>query len=241
MGGRLAEYLAPLLGAALVVAVGMALLLFQFDAPAGAPNHPHQPVQAASPRSPSPAQVVSPADSPPPTPAPSATPPPAPAPPPPPPSAAPGPAPASGTSSMRLVVPAAQINAPVETVGLDRQGDIGVPSQAMDAAWYDGSVTPGAPGNAIIDGHLDWWTGPGVFGHLSQVRAGDQIGFVRADGSQVNFSVTGEQVFGAGASVPAGMLSTSGPATVSLITCTGSWDAGRSQYLQRLIVNGSLS
>jgi sortase (surface protein transpeptidase) len=138
------------------------------------------------------------------------------------------------------VVPAAQVNAPVESVGLDPQGVIGVPSQPMDAAWYNGSPSPGEPGNAIVDGHLDWWTGPGVFGHLSQVQTGDQIDFVQADRSVVTFVVTGEQVYGANAQIPASMMVKSGPATVSLITCTGSWDAGQSEYLQRLVVNGSL-
>ena len=142
---------------------------------------------------------------------------------------------------MRLVVPAAQVNAAVETVGLDPQGVIGVPSQPMDAARYNGSPAPGDPGNAILDGHLDWWTGPGVFGHLAQVQAGDQIQITEAGGSSLNFTVTGEQLFGANAQMPASMLTKSGPATLSLITCAGSWDAGQGEYQQRLVVNATLS
>lgn len=229
MGGRLVAYLFPLLGAALVVAVGMAFVLFPFFANPGGPLGAHSPVPTTSSRSPSPAHAVRPSPAPTPTLPPPASPTP------------PGVSAASALTPVRLVIPAAQVNSAVETVGLDPQGVIGVPSQPMDAAWYNGSPEPGQPGNAIIDGHLDWWTGPGVFGHLSQVQTGDEIQITQADGSNVTFTVTGEQVFSANAQMPASMLTKSGPATVSLITCTGSWDAGQSEYLQRLVVNGSLS
>lgn len=218
MGKRIAEHALPLIGTALVVVVAVGFLLFHFGVPSGKPKVAHSPPAQAVRRVPSPA----------------ATPPP---PPPPTPSATPAPA----VPPVRLVVPAAQINAPVETVGLTGQGAIGVPTQPADAAWYNGSVAPGQPGNAILDGHLDWWTGPAVFLHLAQLKAGDQIELVRADGSQVTFAVTGQQVFGANDSVPASMLATTGPATISLITCSGAWDAGQSEYLQRLVVNGTLS
>lgn len=228
MGKRLAEYILPVAAAALIVALGVALLLFHFAAPTGGPKgSPRSPgAQAGVHRTPS-ASPGGPALPPSPVvPSPLG------------PSA---PSTASGLTPTRLVVPAAQIDAPVETVGVNAQGDIGVPSQASDAAWYTGSVAPGQPGNAILDGHLDWWTGPAVFWNLGHLHAGDQIKFVRADGSQVTFTDTGEQVLGAGARVPASMLAMTGPATVSLITCAGSWDAGRSEYLQRLIVYGTLS
>ncbi|MGH7912600.1 MAG: class F sortase, partial [Candidatus Dormibacteraceae bacterium] len=129
-----------------------------------------------------------------------------------------------------LVVPAAGIDAAVESVGLTAQGDIGVPAKPADAAWYDQSVAPGQPGNAILDGHLDWWTGPAVFIHLSSVKVGDTVTVVSADGRHLDFAVTGRQVFGADDRVPASMLATSGPATLSLITCAGAWDQSSSEY-----------
>ncbi|MFZ0215147.1 MAG: class F sortase, partial [Candidatus Dormiibacterota bacterium] len=100
---------------------------------------------------------------------------------------------------------------------------------------------PGAPGNAILDGHLDWWTGPGVFLHLSRVHRGDTITVVRGDHTRLQFTVTGEQVLAADARVPMSMLTTTGPATLSLITCYGSWDTGKAEYQQRLIVDATAS
>lgn len=218
MSRRLALRLLPPLGAGLVVVVAAMFLLFYVVVP----FHPGASA-GRSPAAPSNAPATSPL-----RPLPHRAPPPTPTPTP------------SGPSlvPVRLVVPAAQVNAAVETVGLT-QGAIGVPSQAMDAAWYDGSVAPGQPGNAILDGHVDWWTGPGVFGHLAQVRVGDQVQLVRTDGSQVTFAVTGQQIFGANDQVPATMLAKTGPATLSLITCTGSWDG--SEYSERLVINASLS
>lgn len=216
---RIAAHLWPVLGAALVVALGVTFLFVFPFAPKARPAHSR--AQAAPPAPATPAATPAPTPPPAPTPAPAGPP--------------------GGLTPVRLVIPTAQVNATIESVGRDAQGVIGVPAQPMDSAWFNGSPAPGQPGNSIIDGHLDWWTGPGVFGHLADVKTGDQIQFVRQDGSQVMFTVTGEQDFSANAQMPASMLTTSGPSTVTLITCSGAWDSSQGMYNQRLVVSASLS
>jgi len=90
----------------------------------------------------------------------------------------------------------------------------------------------------VIDGHLDWTTGPAVFWNLGKLHAGDEIQVVAQDGAVLRFDVT-RAVRVPYTSPPAGLFSTSGSAHLSLITCAGSWDVGRKTYQQRLVVDAA--
>jgi len=64
-----------------------------------------------------------------------------------------------------------------------------VPSRWGVAGWYELGPRPGDPGSAVILGHVDSKRGPAVFYRLRELRAGDEIGVTRADGSSVRFIV----------------------------------------------------
>lgn len=137
----------------------------------------------------------------------------------------------------RLSIPRAKVQAPVEQVGVDGQGNIGVPSAPTNVAWYDRGPAPGQPGDAILNGHVDWTTGPAVFANLRALQAGDEVTVVMQSGQQLRFKVTGSKAYDAKTPPPADLFATSGPPRISLITCTGPWDVGRKQYQQRLVVS----
>lgn len=142
----------------------------------------------------------------------------------------------------RLVIGSIGVNAPIDSVGLDRSGALDVPRGWNDVAWFTGGAIPGQPGLAIIDGHLDSTTGPAVFWRLAQVHPGDQLAVVSGDGSRTTFRVTGSGSVPAGSSGwSAGVFDKSGPARLTLITCSGSWDRAAHQYRQRLVVNAVLA
>jgi sortase (surface protein transpeptidase) len=63
------------------------------------------------------------------------------------------------------------------------------------AGWYTGSPRPGAIGPAVIVGHVDSLTGPGVFYRLSELRPGDRVYVLRADGTTTEFRVTAVQIY----------------------------------------------
>jgi len=156
---------------------------------------------------------------------------------PPAPAVSPALAPGEAEQPNRLVIPKLAVDAPVEKVGVDSEGNIGIPSDPNDVAWYGLGPRPGDPGNAVIDGHLDWTSGPAVFSHLQQLQINDQMVVVRRDGTRLNFVVTRRRVFGASQRPPADMWAARGPSRISLITCTGPWDAGHHQYQERLVVD----
>lgn len=146
---------------------------------------------------------------------------------------APAPAPA------RLIVPAINVNAQVEPVGVDGQGRMGTPSQASRVAWYQLGSSPGDVGDAVIAGHLDWTNGPAVFWYLGRLHKGDEITVVRADGSQAKFVTDATSMVPYDSATDA-LFTRDGAPSLSLITCAGTWDRQRGTYLQRLVVHATL-
>jgi sortase (surface protein transpeptidase) len=136
------------------------------------------------------------------------------------------------------VIPKISVVAAVEKVGVDRNNNMAVPSKPTDVAWYSLGPAPGDPGDAVIDGHLDWTTGKAVFWDLHLLHAGDEIDVVAQDRTTRRFQVSDLHTY-AYTSHPAGLFATSGQARLSLITCSGAWDRGRSTYLQRLVVTAT--
>jgi hypothetical protein len=140
----------------------------------------------------------------------------------------------------QLLIPALNVHRAVEEVGVNRSGVMNVPVNAWNAGWYKGGPVPGAPGDAVIEGHAGYPGQPMIFGKLSTLRPGDQIVVVLADGSQRLFVVVSKATFPVG-SAPAGMAEPYGPPRLTLITCTGSFDANSFSYSRRLVVEASYS
>jgi len=141
---------------------------------------------------------------------------------------------------VRLVIPSITVDARVESRGLTRSKNLDTALDYHNVAWYDLGPRPGEPGNAVINGHVNWWTGNAVFTYLASVRAGDRIEVVRADGTAVWFRVTAKRVVAANARV-ASLFAPSAVPTLTLITCAGVWDALTFSDTQRLLVSAVLA
>ncbi len=138
----------------------------------------------------------------------------------------------------QLIIPALNVHRPVEGVGTNRSGVMNLPVNAWNAGWYQGGPIPGAPGDAVIEGHAGYPDQPMMFGKLSTLRAGDQIFVVLSDGSRRMFVVSSMAVFAVG-SAPPGMGQPYGPPRLTLITCTGSFNANTFSYNKRLVVEAT--
>jgi LPXTG-site transpeptidase (sortase) family protein len=139
----------------------------------------------------------------------------------------------------RLMIPAIGVDATIEPRGLDSNRDLATAADYRNVAWYDLGPRPGDPGNAILNGHVSWWTGDAVFTRLAQVRAGDVIRVIRADHVAVTFKVTGTQVVDANSRIAA-LFAQSSRSTLTLITCTGAWNPLTQSDTRRLLVSASL-
>jgi LPXTG-site transpeptidase (sortase) family protein len=155
---------------------------------------------------------------------------------------APAVAPLAASAPVRIEIPAISVDAPVMNLGLNTNGTVQVPPLANHdlAGWYDHSVTPGQDGTSVILGHVDSYTGASVFFYLKDLRPGDRVTVIRADGGKAVFSVDGVQRV-AKATFPDTVVygNASYPA-LRLITCGGPFDSGTGQYLDNIVVYAHL-
>lgn len=140
----------------------------------------------------------------------------------------------------RLVIPAIKVSVNIESLGIGQSGEMEAPKNYKEAGWFNLGPRLGEPGIAIIAGHLDSQYGaPGVFWHLSKLKAGDDIYITNESGKIIHFRVSGSKIYDANA--PLGeFFSTSGSARLNLITCNGVWDKNVQNYTSRLVVSAEL-
>jgi LPXTG-site transpeptidase (sortase) family protein len=149
---------------------------------------------------------------------------------------APAPQPLVPTAQpVELLIPSLDVHRPVEMVGTDQFGVMNLPVNAWNGGWYTGSPVPGAPGDAVIEGHAGYPGKPMMFGKLATLHRGDRIIVVLADGSKQLFLVVSIRIVPIGLAPP-GMAAYTGPARLTLITCTGSFDKKSYSYSNRLLL-----
>jgi sortase (surface protein transpeptidase) len=90
---------------------------------------------------------------------------------------------------VRIEVESIGVDSELMELGLLDDGTLEVPPEAFPAGWFSGAPTPGELGPAVIAGHIDWVTGPGVFHELSSLAAGDEVRVTRADGTVATFRI----------------------------------------------------
>jgi len=144
--------------------------------------------------------------------------------------------PAQVASPVSLTIPLIGVKTQLQTLGLAAGGALQVPSSTSVAGWYTGSPRPGAIGSAIIVGHIDSLTGPGVFYRLPELRSGDRVYIRRADGSLVEFRVTSVQTYLKDQFPTQTVYGPTPDAELRLITCGGAFDAATGHYLSNIVV-----
>jgi LPXTG-site transpeptidase (sortase) family protein len=152
---------------------------------------------------------------------------------------APPPEPAVPTAApVAILIPSLDVHRPVEPVGVDGHGVMYTPQNLWNAGWYKGGPVPGAPGDAVIEGHAGYPKAPLLFGKLRQLARGAQVVVVLADGTRQLFLVDSMKVWPAG-TAPPDMGQPYGEPRLTLITCTGPFDDHYKTYADRLVVEAS--
>jgi hypothetical protein len=137
---------------------------------------------------------------------------------------------------VELIVPAIGVRTSLVRLGLTPAGTLQVPASFAVAGWYDGSPRPGAPGSAIIAGHIDSLTGPAVFYHLASLRPGDRAYIRRADGTLTVFRVTAIRTYPKDRFPTAAVYGPAPGPQLRLITCGGTFDPALGYYLSNVVV-----
>lgn len=135
----------------------------------------------------------------------------------------------------RLRIPAIGVNSSLMELGLQSDGSLEVPPDAVPAGWFTGSPTPGELGPAIIAGHVRWNGTPGVFQHLTDLEVDDVVDIARQDGSTAVFRVTRIEHFAKSAFPTDAVYGNIPRAGLRLITC-GGLDPDTNSYEENVVV-----
>jgi sortase (surface protein transpeptidase) len=140
-----------------------------------------------------------------------------------------------------ILIPSIGVDARVIPLGLNPDRTIQVPRNLADTGWFRPGPEPGERGAAVIVGHLEAASGPGVFLHLRELKPGAVITIRLADRSVVRF-VARSMIRVPKSRFPTRRVyaRTSAP-TLRLITCAGSLNPRTGRHPDNYIVFASLA
>ncbi len=149
------------------------------------------------------------------------------------------------SAPVTISIPAISVQSTIQDLGLNPDGTLAVPAPGPlynEAAWYDGSPTPGQVGPSIIEGHIDSAAdGPSVFFRLGALGPGDEVDVTRADGTVAVFTVTGVRQYPKDAFPTTTVYGNTDFAALRLITCGGDFDPASGHYLANTVVFAALT
>ena len=143
---------------------------------------------------------------------------------------------------MRLTIPSLGVHVRVEHVGVDKENNMDIPKDHNNAAWFKLGTVPGNVGNAVIDGHYDWYgVKQAIFFHLDKLKPGDRA-YVRDDkGVDRAFVITANTscTFN-----KCPLTDIFGPTTntrLNLVTCAGVFNRTTQNYDRRTVVYSEMA
>lgn len=130
------------------------------------------------------------------------------------------------------------VDAPVEAYGInERTGQMDVPRNVRDVAWYEYGPTPGEAGSAVLAAHVDLQSqGPGVFFDLKNLEPGELIVVTFDDGSEQWFETRARSTYEKEELPLDVIFSRDGAPVLTLITCGGAFSASNRSYDSNVVV-----
>jgi sortase (surface protein transpeptidase) len=141
---------------------------------------------------------------------------------------------------VRIRIPSLGVDAGVLPVGVDTKGALQVPSNVIQAAWYQAGAAPGDAGTAIVAAHVDFNGALGLFNQLHTLKPGAEIDVVDASGKVRVFHATTGKL--APKNDPSTVQSLAAASTVkgrpslALITCGGDLDTVKHSYYDNYVL-----
>jgi LPXTG-site transpeptidase (sortase) family protein len=149
--------------------------------------------------------------------------------------------PVAAPAPVRLVAPDLGIDVPVETVGLDDLGRMGLPANPAIAAWYRFGPAPGsAEGSTVIAAHVDslqYDIGP--FARLADAAAGTRFEVTTADGLVHAYALESTAIVAKESVDWEAAFSRVGSPRLTLVTCGGEFDYAARRYLSNVLVTAT--
>lgn len=140
-----------------------------------------------------------------------------------------------------VAIPALGVASDLQVLGANEDGTVEVPDRWEQAGWYGDGTAPGAPGSAVILGHVDSRAGPAVFARLHELTPGDEILVTTADGPVRTFVVERLEQHAKVRFPTAEVYYPTLRPLLRLVTCGGAFDPGDGHYRDNVIVFARLA
>ena len=135
-----------------------------------------------------------------------------------------------------LEIAGLRVDAPVEPYGVARNGEMDVPNNTRDVAWYRHGPSPGEPGSAVLAAHVDLGGRRGVFYRLGALEPGDLVTVTFDDGSRRDFRVAARAEYTKEELPTEAIFSRQGDPVLTLITCGGGFNPSLRSYDSNVVV-----
>ena len=145
-----------------------------------------------------------------------------------------------GTSvpPVRVQLPGAGIDAPLDPVGVEPDGAMTIPEDVDRVGWYRFGPVPGdQTGTAVLAGHVDdREQGLGALAALRTVEPGEEVLVTDTAGGVTAWRVVSRQLVDKQSVPLAELFERSGPPRLALLTCGGEFLPELSSYRDNVVV-----
>lgn len=136
----------------------------------------------------------------------------------------------------QLTINDIEVSGSVRSVGLEESGAMEVPD-VTEIGWYLHGAVPGHPGATVLVAHVWWGDTAGPFHRLGALDPGAPIEVRLENGTLHNYTVVERAIYDKDA-LPRDLWRNSGPETLVLITCGGTFNNSTQRYDQNIVVYG---
>ncbi|MEO7589480.1 MAG: sortase [Arachnia sp.] len=154
----------------------------------------------------------------------------------------PTPAPAAAalaeSAPVKVRIPSIGVDANTVSLGL-KGNELETPADPDLVGWFTGAHTPGAPGRAVLAGHLTWNGRHTVFARLPDLAVGAIVEVDREDGTTAKFTVTKVATFPKDAFPTDEVYASTDEPSLVLITCGGDYSQSKHYYDSNVIAFAS--
>lgn len=147
------------------------------------------------------------------------------------------------SAPVSIDIPTIDVSSGLHPLGLNEDGTLQVPDGELynQAAWYDGSPTPGELGPSVIEGHVtSQGSVPSVFFDLGELGRGDTVEVSRKDGSVATFEVYATDSFPKDDFPKVAVYGNTEVPELRLITCGGDYDPQARAHVDNIVVFAKL-
>ena len=137
-----------------------------------------------------------------------------------------------------LQIPSIGVESSIVPLGLNPDGSVAVPASFHVAGWYRYGVSPGQNGPAVLLGHVDSMSGPGVFFKLGALVPGARVVLQREDGKEITYVITGVREYAKSAFPTLDVYADTPTPTIRLVTCGGAFDNRTHHYVSNIVAFG---